>query len=1081
MRPQLTDSAAEVKRLQRCMNELVSVLALPAMWSGSEPRRILETFLDALLKILDLDFIYVQARIDAEGAPIEVLRAASNYGVDHRQDEIRQALSQWLAINTQRWTEDVSIRVRDMELRVLPMQMGWEGELGLVVAASERTGFPEQTEKLILNVAANQTALALQQALHLSQQRRVAAELERRVAERTRELSEANEALQLQVGLLQRLPVSAWTLRPDGRPDFVNQVWLDYSGQTLEFVRSHPEAWMKAVHPDDRDTASRSFWEGVRSGQGFAMETRYLRARDGTYRWHLNQAVVLRDAEGKVVRFVGTTTDIDDQKRAQEELRASGAKLRRVIDTIPTLSWCNLPDGPNEFLSKGWHDYTGMSPEEAQGWGWSASFHPDDLPPLMKRWQELLVSGESGEIEARIRRHDGEYRWFLIRVAPFHDETGAILRWYGTSTDIHDRKLTDEALRASETNLRQIVDSIPGLVCTMDATGEIQQLNQPLLEYFGKTPEELKGWKMTDAVHPDDLPGVIAAYTHSVTTGLPYDIEHRCRRADGVYRWFQVRALALHDAGNDILGWYVLLTDIEDRKLAEEELKRSEASYRVVVETASDAVVSMDDKGLIVFANPATSRIFGYDPAELAGKPLTILMPEYMRELHKTGFNSYLATSQRHVNWQGVELTALRKNGEEFPVEISFGEVAKNGHKTFTGFLRDISRRKKAEQALQRSEAFLAEGQRLGQIGSYSWRVATDEIIWSAELYRIYEFEIGTPVTVERIRTRVHPEDVSLIEKMKMVDQAREGGKNFEWQNRLMMPDGTIKYIHAVAHATRDQDGQLEYIAAVQDVTARKLAEEARDKARSELTHVSRVMSLGTMTASIAHELNQPLSGIVTNASTCMRMLAAQPPNVDGAQETARRTIRDGNRASEVLTRLRALFTSRDAANESVNLNEATVEVITLSLSDLQRNKVILQQELADDLPPVMGDRIQLQQVILNLLRNGSDAMETVVDRQRQLLIRTEADNNFVRVSVRDSGVGFDPSVTDRLFESFFTTKHDGMGIGLSVSRSIIEAHHGKLWAARNDGPGATFAFSIPCEDTLTGADSRLPTQASTH
>ena len=213
MRPQLTDSAAEVKRLQRCMNELVSVLALPAMWSGSEPRRILETFLDALLKILDLDFIYVQARIDAEGAPIEVLRAASNYGVDHRQDEIRQALSQWLAINTQRWTEDVSIRVRDMELRVLPMQMGWEGELGLVVAASERTGFPEQTEKLILNVAANQTALALQQALHLSQQRRVAAELERRVAERTRELSEANEALQLQVGLLQRLPVSAWTLR----------------------------------------------------------------------------------------------------------------------------------------------------------------------------------------------------------------------------------------------------------------------------------------------------------------------------------------------------------------------------------------------------------------------------------------------------------------------------------------------------------------------------------------------------------------------------------------------------------------------------------------------------------------------------------------------------------------------------------------------------------------------------------------------------------------------------------------------------------------------------------------------------
>ena len=373
----------------------------------------------------------------------------------------------------------------------------------------------------------------------------------------------------------------------------MNQVWLEFSGQTLDFVRSHPEAWMTAVHPEDREAASRAFWDGVRSGQGFAVETRSLRARDGAYRWHLNQAVALRDAEGKVLKFVGTTTDIDDQKRAQEELRASEAKLRRVIDTIPSLSWCNLPDGPNEFLSKGWHDYTGLSPEEAHGWGWAAAFHPDDLPPLMTRWQELLVSGESGEIEARIRRHDGEYRWFLIRVAPFRDDTGAIARWYGTSTDIHDRKLADEALRASETHLRQIVDSIPGLVCTMSLAGEIEDLNQPLLEYFGKTPEELKGWKMTDAVHPDDLPGVVAAYTYSITTGTPYEIEHRCRRADGVYRWFQVRASAVRDTDGQITGWYVLLTDIEDRKRAEEALRASETNLREILDSIPGLVCTL--------------------------------------------------------------------------------------------------------------------------------------------------------------------------------------------------------------------------------------------------------------------------------------------------------------------------------------------------------------------------------------------------------------------------------------------------------------------------------------------------------
>ena len=488
----------------------------------------------------------------------------------------------------------------------------------------------------------------------------------------------------------------------------------------------------------------------------------------------------------------------------------------------------------------------------------------------------------------------------------------------------------------------------------------------------------------------------------------------------------------------------------------------SEERYRVVVETASDAVVSMDDTGSIVLANPATATIFGYDPAELVGKPMTLLMPEYMRELHRSGFKRYLATGQRHINWQGTELTALRKNGEEFPVEVSFGEITRDGHKAFTGFIRDISKRKQAEQALRRSEAFLAEAQRLGQIGSFSWRVATDEITWSQELYRIYELEIGTPVTLELIRTRVHPEDLTLYEKM--LEQARNGRKDFEWQYRLMMPDHSIKYLHALAHATRDQHGQLEYIAAIQDVTARRRSEEALDKARSELAHVARVASLGVMTASIAHEINQPLSGIVTNASTCLRMLGADPPKVDGARETARRTIRDANRASEMITRLRALFGKKESMIESMDLNEVTREVLALTLNELQRNRVILRPELSGNLPPVAGDRVQLQEVILNLIRNASDAMSAVEDRPRWLVVRTEREEgDRVRLSVKDTGAGFEPQAADRLFEAFYTTKSDGMGIGLSISRSIIEAHHGRLWARANDGAGATFSFAIPC------------------
>jgi signal transduction histidine kinase len=217
------------------------------------------------------------------------------------------------------------------------------------------------------------------------------------------------------------------------------------------------------------------------------------------------------------------------------------------------------------------------------------------------------------------------------------------------------------------------------------------------------------------------------------------------------------------------------------------------------------------------------------------------------------------------------------------------------------------------------------------------------------------------------------------------------------------------------------------------------------------------------LTASIAHEVNQPLSGIITNASTCLRMLSGNPPNIEGALETARRTIRDGNRASEVVTRLRALFKRKEVAAELIDLNDAAREVIALSLSELHSNGNIIRHEFAENLPSVGGDRVQLQQVILNLLRNASDAMRDVDDRPRQLLIKTECDDmKNVRVTVQDSGVGFAPNAADRLFESFYTTKEEGMGIGLSVGRSIIEAHRGRLWASANDGPGSSFAFSIP-------------------
>ncbi len=507
-----------------------------------------------------------------------------------------------------------------------------------------------------------------------------------------------------------------------------------------------------------------------------------------------------------------------------------------------------------------------------------------------------------------------------------------------------------------------------------------------------------------------------------------------------------------------------LKIQVAEREKAEAEVrelaKGLEAKVRRLVEANVVGIVMWNLEGTVTGANDAFLRMVQYDRDDLASGRVrwTDLTPAEWRGHDEQAVADLRATGV----FQPLEKEYFRKDGSRVPVLLG-GALFEGSGNEGVAFVLDLSDQKRAERALRRSEAFLAEGQRLSQMGSFSWRVATDEVTWSEQLYRIYEFEIGIPITVEVLRTRVHPEDVSLLETMKMVHQAQDGGDDFEWQYRLMMPDHSIKYLHAVAHATRDEDGQLEYIAAVQDVTARRLAEDAFDKARAQLTHVSRVMSLGVLTASIAHELNQPLSGIITNANTCLRMLGADPPDVDGARETARRTIRDGNRASEVIVRLRALFTKKESTTELVDLNEATREVIALSSSNLQRNRVVLRQELADDLPAVVGDRVQLQQVILNLLLNACDAMSDIDDRSRQLTISTAgSDSDQVRVVVRDAGVGLYPGTVDKLFEAFYTTKQSGMGIGLSVSRSIIERHQGRIWAAQNDGPGATFSFSIP-------------------
>jgi PAS domain S-box-containing protein len=421
------------------------------------------------------------------------------------------------------------------------------------------------------------------------------------------------------------------------------------------------------------------------------------------------------------------------------------------------------------------------------------------------------------------------------------------------------------------------------------------------------------------------------------------------------------------------------------------------------------------------------------------------------------GFRSQWSTPIYSRDGRVLGTFAIYQHNPSSPTQLQLNLIAQVTHIASIAIERALN-----EAALKRSEVFLAEGQRLSSTGSFSWRVATDEITWSEQLYRIYEFEIGVPVTLELIRTRVHPEDLHFIEKLKMVNQTGDDAGDFEYQYRLLMPDRSIKYLHAVAHATRDKDDRLEYIAAIQDVTARRLSEEALEKARSELARVSRLTTMGELAASIAHEVNQPLTSVTNNANACLRLLANGNLDPMVLRRALDEIVADGSRASAVTSRIRAFIKKTPAEKSRLDINEVIQEVLAIAGHQLQLKRVETERQLTKALPLVRADRVQLQQILLNLIMNSIEAMTTVTDRPRVLWMQSQVDESGdVLVAVRDSGIGFG-SKPDRLFTPFFTTKPNGLGMGLSISRSLVESHSGRLWATPNSPHGAVFSFTLP-------------------
>jgi PAS domain S-box-containing protein len=562
-----------------------------------------------------------------------------------------------------------------------------------------------------------------------------------------------------------------------------------------------------------------------------------------------------------------------------EENAAAEIDLGRVVNALPALVWTTQDDGRSDFVNRHWCEYTGLGPDAALDHGWQKAIHPEDLTSFLESWSAIRQSGDCNEIDARLRRADGEYRWFVFRPSVMEDVPGrGRWCWLGLYSD---------ESTSTDGRLRRLWDVLPWQAGFLDAAGVLEFTNRQSLEDFGMTQVQLERWTKSGIIHADDLERTAESLAANLATGALWDHQIRMLYPNGTYRWTRSRCVPVRDAQGNVVRFVTFQVDVDDLKRAENLLAAEVQLLEMVAR----------------------------------GEPLNQILDARDR-----------LVEELCRGWSG----SARQQQD---LVDRFGKIA--------------------------------------------------------------------DIAIERARAEA----------------------------------------------------------------ASKVAEESLNQARLELTHVARVATLSAMTASITHEVSQPISGILTNANTGARMLAADPPNIAGAAETVRRTIRDANRASEVIKRLRAMFAKKAPSLERVDLNEAAQEVIAMSSVELRRSRAVLQTDFAELLPAISADRVQLQQVILNLLLNAADAMAGIEDRPRTLQVQTQMlGSDSIELLVRDCGVGIDPRGIEKLFEAFHTTKAHGLGIGLAISRSIIETHRGKLWAMPNDGPGATFGFSIPYASSATTA-----------
>jgi formate hydrogenlyase transcriptional activator len=587
--------------------------------------------------------------------------------------------------------------------------------------------------------------------------------------------------------LIDSLPALIHTGRPDGYLDFFNQRWLQFVGLQLEELEGWK--WTSAVHRDDVAALITRWRECLASGEPFAFEARVRRA-DGEYRWMLHQKAAVRNESGHIVKWYGSSFEIEDRKQAELKMSGSEANLRRIIDAIPALVSGFLPDGSNEFMNQRWHDYTGLSPEQSQHGGWQEPVHPHDLSRLMQRFRKALVSGEPGEIETRLRRHDGVFRWFFVRAEPLRDHTGNVLKWYATSTDIEDRKQAEEELRRDECELRRITDIIAQIITVHDPEGVPIYANKAVLDYTGLTIDDVtRPDYRSRVIHPDDFERLRDIRQAALVRGLPFEYESRARRKDGQYRWFLNRWNPFRDEQGRLTRWYSTGTDIDDRRRSEDRARNENVALREEIDHASmfEEIVGSADAIRQVLKQVA--KVAPTDSTVLISGETGTGKELFARAIHKRSNRSARAFIRVNCGAIASSLIASELFGHEkgaftgaLQRRIGHFEAADGG----TIFLDEIGDLPMETQIALLRVLQEREFQRVGSSQSVSVDVrvlaATNRDLRSAVdagkfredlFYRVNVFPIRVPPLRERL------EDIPLLLEYLLTRYAQKAGKKF--------------------------------------------------------------------------------------------------------------------------------------------------------------------------------------------------------------------------------------------------------------------------------------------------------------